>query len=300
MVSSYIAWYLFFAGAGAGAFLIGSTVDFSLRFSAGARFERVSAVTDVGLVLGPALVALGAVFLVLDLGAPERALQLFFAPSGSLLSAGAWAIALFCATAVAAFAFGSLEEGPIARIVETASSIAATLLAVFVMVYAGVFLSLYPTVPFLNTPLVPVLFVCSALATGAAALVVVGFPRAVRTNTDGGLGALVGLDAVLVVLEALVLVVFVALSFMEGGAAASSAHVLLSGEGAGLFWIGVVVFGLIVPLSVDAVCAAHPSVPALAVGAVATLAGGVCLRFALLLAAERLCLVDMSSLAFWL
>lgn len=300
MVSSYIAWYLFFAGAGAGAFFIGSFVDFGLRLGVGARFERVSSVTDVGLILGPALVALGTVFLVLDLGAPERALQLFFAPSGSLLSAGAWAIALFCATACVAFAFGSVDEGPLVRIAETASSIVATALAVFVMVYAGVYLSIYPAIPFLHTPLVPVLFVCSALVTGAAVLVVVGFLRTVRTDAGESLGALVKLDAVLVLAEALVLVVFVALSFIEGDFVAQSARALLSGDGAGLFWIGVVVLGLVVPLSVDLVCAVRPYMPALMMGAVSTLVGGVCLRFALLLAAERLCLVDMSSLAFWL
>ena len=45
----------------------------------------MSSVTDAGLVAGPALVALGSVFLVLDLGAPERAFAVFLSPVTSVL-----------------------------------------------------------------------------------------------------------------------------------------------------------------------------------------------------------------------
>ena len=58
--------------------------------------------------------------------------------------------------------------------------------------------------------------------------------------------------------------------------------------------------GLVVPLSVDAVCLRFPRSTLLAVGAASTLVGGACLRFALLMAAERFSLVDMSALVFWL
>ena len=86
MVNSFIAWYLFLAGMGGGAFLTGAVVDILLRFSDDPRLERVGAVTDGGLILGPATVVLGAVFLLADLGSPERAFQVFFTPSTSLLS----------------------------------------------------------------------------------------------------------------------------------------------------------------------------------------------------------------------
>ena len=149
MVSSYIAWYLFLAGAGGGAFLLGSFVDFALRVSNRSWLRGASAVTDAGLLAGPVLVALGTVFLALDLGAPDQAFRLFLTPSGSLLSAGAWALALFCATAFAAFLMGFSDDGPGLRVAETVVSVFAALLALFVVLYAGVFLSLYPAVPFL-------------------------------------------------------------------------------------------------------------------------------------------------------
>lgn len=301
MVSSYIAWYLFLAGAGGGAFLLGSLVDFALRISDRSWLCAASVLTDAGLLAGPALVALGAAFLALDLGAPEQAFRLFFDPSGSLLSVGAWSIALFCATALASFLLGFADGNPGVRIVETALSIVATLLAVFVMVYAGVFLSLYPTVPFLNTPLVPVVFVASALATGTAVLAMIAFFRTPRDEAYyGGFSSLLRLDMALVAFEAFAIAAFIVRSLMGDTAAAHSAAELLSGNSAMLFWLGVVLAGIVIPLSVDAECLRFPNQAVLAAGAASTLIGGVCLRFALLVAAERFCLVDMSLLSFWI
>ena len=270
MVSSYIAWYLFLAGAGGGAFLLGSFVDFALRVSNRSWLRGASAVTDAGLLAGPVLVALGTVFLALDLGAPDQAFRLFLTPSGSLLSAGAWALALFCATAFAAFLMGFADDGPGLRVAETVVSVFAALLALFVVLYAGVFLSLYPAVPFLNSPLVPVVFVASALATGAAVLTIIAIAA------------------------------FIIVSLMGDEAAAHSAAELLSGHSAMLFWLGVVLAGIVVPLSVDVECLRSPNPSLFVVGAASTLLGGICLRFSLLVAAERFCLVDMSLLSFWM
>ena len=265
MVSSYIAWYLFLAGAGGGAFLLGSFVDFALRVSNRSWLRGASAVT-----------------------------------SGSLLSAGAWALALFCATAFAAFLMGFADDGPGLRVAETVVSVFAALLALFVVLYAGVFLSLYPAVPFLNSPLVPIVFVASALATGAAVLTIIGFFRFSRDETIGGFASLLRLDAVLVAIEAIAIAAFIVVSLMGDEAAAHSAAELLSGHSAMLFWLGVVLAGIVVPLSVDVECLRSPNPSLFVVGAASTLLGGICLRFSLLVAAERFCLVDMSLLSFWM
>lgn len=257
MVSSYIAWYLFLAGAGGGAFLLGSFVDFALRVSNRSWLRGASAVTDAGLLAGPVLVALGTVFLALDLGAPDQAFRLFLTPSGSLLSAGAWALALFCATAFAAFLMGFSDDGPGLR-------------------------------------------VASALATGAAVLTIIGFFRFSRDETIGGFASLLRLDAVLVAIEAIAIAAFIVVSLMGDEAAAHSAAELLSGHSAMLFWLGVVLAGIVVPLSVDVECLRSPNPSLFVVGAVSTLLGGICLRFSLLVAAERFCLVDMSLLSFWM
>ena len=300
MVSSYIAWYLFLAGAGGGAYAIGATVDLLLRFRSGSWLSRESSITDAGLLAGPVLVAISAVFLMLDLGSPQLAFQVFLAPTGSLLSAGAWSIALFCLTAVAALFAGAVDGGRVIRTAESALSVISALLSAFVIVYAGIFLSLYPTVPFLNTPLIPVLFVASALATGAAVLITIGFVRSARDDVSDGLGSLVKLDAALVAVEAIVLALFIGCAWEAGDAQIRSVFELVSGSCSLFFWFGVVLAGLVVPLSVDIIVAGTSSTPMLAMGAACTLVGGLCLRFALLFAAQRLCLVDMSALVYWM
>lgn len=315
MVSAYIALYLFFAGTGAGAFLIGSMVDMALRLRpslGGGWFARVSVVTDAGLVLGPALVAVSALFLVLDLGVPDRAYYLFLVSTPSLLSLGAWGIAGFCVSAVFALAAGALagdsDDGEdfdraagrvVLRVVEFACSLIATGLALFVIAYSGVFLSMYPSLPFLHTPWVPVLFVASALACGLASLMVCAFFRQAVPGVSEAVESLLMVDAVLVAVEAVVLGAFLVSSLASGGAEGEAARLLVGGRLFFLFWAGVVVVGLVVPLSVDAVCWRMPAPLAVALGAACTLAGGLCLRVALLMATERFNLAFMSALGFW-
>ncbi|WP_270295239.1 NrfD/PsrC family molybdoenzyme membrane anchor subunit, partial [Eggerthella sinensis] len=98
--------------------------------------------------------------------------------------------------------------------------------------------------PFLNTPLVPVLFVASALATGAAALTVIGFFRSMGDEVAEGLDSLLRLDMALVAVEALAVAGFVAVSLLGDPEAARSARQLLSrqllsGSSSMLFWLGV-------------------------------------------------------------
>lgn len=317
MVSLYIALYLFLAGAGGGAFLLGSAVDLVLRFRpAAARgwFARVSVVTDAGLVLGPVLVVAGAAFLVLDLGVPEKALVLFVTSSQSLLSMGAWAILAFTAAALLALGLGALagdggEEGslgePVAsgrvlmRVAEFVCSLAATGLALFVVVYSGVYLSLYPSLPFLNTCWVPVLFVASALTTGLAALIVVAFFRQQVPGVLEGVRGLLPVDAVLIALELAALVGLMVFSLIQGPPSATAALSLLSGALAPGFWAGVVLLGLLVPLAVDTVARPLATPMVAAVGGACTLAGGLLLRVVLLMATARFNLVFMSVLPFW-
>ena len=315
MVSIYIALYLFLAGAGGGAFLIGSAVDLVLRFRQDACrgwFARVSAVTDAGLVLGPVLVLASAVFLVLDLGVPEKALYLFTASSQSLLTAGAWGIVLFAVAGLGALVLGaaagdgaeedadSAFSGRVAfRIIELAFSLVATGLALFVVVYSGVFLATYPSLPFLHTPWIPVLFVASAFTTGLAVLMACAFFRQQISGVSEAVHSLLVVDALLIGVELVVLTGFLAASLADGQPQTAAVVSLLSGSLAPAFWVGIVCLGLVVPFSVDVVCRRTPSLLAVALGAASTLAGGLCLRVVLLMVTQRFNLAFMSVLQFW-
>lgn len=299
MASSFIACYLFLAGGGAGAFFIAALVDGALRFVRTPWLIRVGPVTDAGLVIGPAAVAMGGVFLLCDLGSPERAWSVFLSPPQSLLGMGAWSIAVFCISAVAALVCAHSGRSSAARAFEPIFQGVAFVCSVFVMVYSGLYLSLFPAVPFLHTLWTPILFVSSALATGAGALTVTGFVRQGFEGVLGGIGGLSAIDILLVVIESVSLTAFLSSALAHDAAIACSARSLVSGSFSVLFWAGVVFVGLVAPFAIDIVSRRCASPSLIAVGGIFRMIGGLCLRFALLLAAIRYSMVDMSAQSFW-
>lgn len=299
MVNSFIVWYLFLTGVGGGAFLIAAVVDVLLRFRSDSCLVKLEPVTEGGLYLGPAAVLLGAVFLLADLGSPDRAFQVFFTSSSSLLTLGSWFVALFCGCSLVSLIAGSLVYVSFMRVVEVASHVLATVFSFCSILYSGLYLSLFSTVPFLHTFLIPILFIVSALSTGMAVLLVFGF---VMQDKDGvllGVSGCVRLDIALLVLECLLLILVLWSACMRGDEVARSAVALVVGEYAGLFWFGVVSVGLLIPIVAAVLHLGSSSPLAFLVGAGCSLVGGLCLRYALLLAAVRFSVIDMSPVAFW-
>lgn len=299
MASAYIAWYLFLAGAGGGAFLIGAVVDLALRVRRRPCFVRLAPATDAGLVIGPALVVLSSVFLVLDLGVPSRALSVFIHPTASIIGLGSWAILLFCATATAALLLGVFFDTRISRAVELVLQCAATLFSAAVIAYSGVYFSLSRVVPFLHTAWIPALFVASALATGMATLILAGVARGHRPGMRRALQGLIPLDIVLIVVEAVMLAGFFMHVSFGPESIAYSLDQLITGRYAGAFWLGVVCLACLVPFAIDIAALRGAGLMLLAAGSISTLAGGLCLRFVLLLAAVRFNLAGMDFLQFW-
>ena len=118
MVSLFIVLYLFFAGMGSSAFLIGCSIDFLMRLKPSKRLGRMSLVTDTGMFVGPFVVLLGASFLVVDLGVPERFLMAFLSPK-SILTWGAWGIALFSLFSLLALTLSPFASSLVGKIAES-------------------------------------------------------------------------------------------------------------------------------------------------------------------------------------
>ncbi|MEC4295737.1 NrfD/PsrC family molybdoenzyme membrane anchor subunit [Adlercreutzia shanghongiae] len=298
MVNSFIAWYLFLAGMGAGAFFVSAVVDLSLRRWSPAWLEAAATVTDGGMYLGPATVGLGLVFLLADLGYPERSFQVFFTPSTSLLTLGSWAIVAFVGCSALALLVGGLLETPVMRRIEFALQVLATLFAVFVILYSGVYLSAFPTVPFLNNTLVPVIFTLSALSTGMGMLLVFGFVTRDGEDVAPGVSVCLRVDGVVIALKAITLAVLL-LWALASYPERLSAESLVVGCWAGLFWLGVVGAGIVVPAATELWCARRPHSLSYVVGAAAAIVGGLCLRYAFLLAAVRFSVVTGGAVTFW-
>lgn len=298
MVSLNIVVYLFLAGMGASAFLIGSSVDFAMRRNPSRRLGRMSLVTDAGMFVGPPVVAASALFLIADLGVPERFLMAFLS-SSSLLSWGAWGIAAFILFAVFALILSPFAASAAGRIAEAICQLVAAAAALFTLLYSAFFLSAYPSVPLLHSPFVPVLFALSSLSAGLALLFLIAFARGRITGMLGEMRPLVHFEAVVVASEMFATIAFVVRAALDAAAADSLAG-LLFGEFSAVFWVGAVLVGMVAPFVFDLLNARRVSMWLVGAGSLCAVAGTFCLRYALLASSVRYALPFMLSTQFWL
>lgn len=230
---------------------------------------------------------LSGVFLIADLGNPARILQVVANPFQSLMSEGAWLVALSAALAAITAALavvGRLNYG-----IALALEIVGSILSVGVLVYAGVLLSSMRTVDFWDTPLLIALFAISGLTCGIAVISVVGFVLGGSYRREHGLGLARCASALV---EVLVLVAFLSSRYMISEAGRDSCMALFTGNLAGYFWGGVIAVGLVAPMAAAWVQRMTGQRGLVLAAAGCTLIGGYLLRY---------CIVEcvvLSPLAF--
>ena len=266
--------YLFLGGLGAGAFLTAALFELT-----GWRYRRnFCPVTLTGSAISGPAVALGSALLILDLGAgkaePWRMVYLFTHFS-SPMTWGIWILCLFIPVAVLYGLMELIEVEPflrglawsrIPKVVQNLKVyrrrvvIVGSFLAVGTAVYTGVLISAVgpsmplwsqPILPFLPIPMMPLLFLVSALSTGmgltfdlAATIALPQIQQEIR-SMDLVHIVLIGLENILIGL-----LLITALS--AGGAAADSAREIMYGTLRVVFWVGVVLVGLVFPFVVHA------------------------------------------------
>lgn len=283
-----LAWDLFLAGMGAGAYLVSWVAS-----QVNAKYQ---ALVKPGIWLGAPLTALGSLLLLLDLGNPLGFYLAFLRLGHSMMSAGILIISLFIILAAIRLASLLVPQVKLGDgVIGWLSGIAA-LFALGTAVYTGLLLGVVRAVPFWNTPMLPFLFLVSALLTGSGALLValwlqklirpVSTAEAEQISASEHLLGWVGL--VLIGVELLVLFFFL---FIMGGAqsvAAQSAQYLLGGAFAVAFWIGLVIVGLIVPGLLEAwSLRSQKGVGLWPLAGLCLLVGGILLRYAILSAGQN-------------
>jgi formate-dependent nitrite reductase membrane component NrfD len=266
-----IAAYLFLAGVGGGAYMAGVIAD----LVGGPSWMTVS---KIGVSMGLPCVLIGTLFLLADLGRPVNAWRVWMKPGTSWISRGTIIIVIFMIFAAIETAYWVWPlAGPLVEN-ESARHLIGVLGAVFAfltVVYTGLLLGYSQPFPLWNTALLPVLFFVSAVSTGIMGIMLIGQ----RMGVEGTqLTLLANIDAVILVFEAFVLIVFLynAYRTLESR---FSAKRILTGAVAPALWLGVAACGLIIPFFLElrgghgiaATCAA-------ALG----LFGGLCLRFTVL------------------
>ena len=266
-----IAAYLFLAGVGGGAYLAGVIAD----LLGGPDWMLVS---KIGISLGWPCVLVGTFFLLLDLGTPTNAWRVWMKPKTSWIARGTIIIVLFMI--FAAIHMGWLVwpfAGPLAEN-ESARHLVGVLGAIFAfltVIYTGLLLGYSQPIALWHTALLPVLFFFSAVSTGIMAIMLIGGGLGVSA---GQMGLLDNIDAVLLVLEMFVLIVFLYNAYRTVESR-FSARRILSGPVAPAFWIGVIACGLVIPFFLE-MQGGHGFTVTLA--AVLGLFGGLCLRFTVL------------------
>ena len=276
-----IAWYLFLAGASAGAFLTSAFVE--------AKYPESVKMRVAGRIIAPIFVGIGLLMLMLDAEAglhnPLRFFWLIANP-GSVMTLGVYFICVFMPVALVSALLEVLKK----RVPKWLTWI-GIVFAFAVAAYTGFLLGVVKAFPLWNNAVLPILFVVSALSAGLAATSLVGLLVDRERFEQMWLikKSHVILSAVEMVVLATMLIIVSAGSF-EG---AASVYSLVAGQYAPAFWGGIVLLGLVAPFIIEGypvfitkrVETSMTSMVVSVIGEAGVLVGGFMLRLLVILAA---------------
>ncbi len=237
-----IALYLFLAGGACGAYVTGVAAEFASRTT------EWDPIVKIGVTIGAPLVAFSTIFLVLDLGRPFGFVRAAFHPRTSWISRGVFILTAFIVVGMIhlALVWAEASENVLRGI-----GIAGGVLAVMTMVYTGLLLGAARAIPFWSTPALPLLFLTSALSAGMMSVtLILSIYMVLEDKVVAAESHLLRADIVLLVIEAFV--VFSYLYLVRANLAAkASVDSLVRGDLSVYFWIGFIVLGLMIPLSME-------------------------------------------------
>ncbi|UCG51712.1 MAG: polysulfide reductase NrfD [Candidatus Latescibacterota bacterium] len=276
-----IATYLFLGGVGGGAYTIAAINSFL--------GESLELSTTVGLWIAFPALLVGTLFLIADLGSPSRAVLAGMKPRTSWIARGTWIITIFMILSflhLILHQFTTVGEAAGGATAINIIAVGGIVFAIGTMAYTGILLGASKGIPFWRTGVVPVVFVISAVVTGHFAIML---GVTLLSNTADTLVPLrtMALEAAgLVILEVLAILFFLQAAFRQPDPRESAERILRKR----MFVIGYFVLGLAVPLILMIVvyrsapdAAAAGMFPAITIGALLGLLGGLILRQAVLI-----------------
>ncbi|MGA3295307.1 MAG: NrfD/PsrC family molybdoenzyme membrane anchor subunit [Candidatus Acidiferrales bacterium] len=281
-----IAAYLFLAGTGAGAVIVGILGD----------FVGYVIPAKIAIAFGVPAVALSTLFLIADLGRPAKFFRAMLHPGTSWISRGFFIVSALIVSGgftviLWVWPFGSVLDAD--QGLRTALEVIALVFAVATCIYTGILIGVVVSRPFWNNPLLPILFLISAVSTGIGGVffitpIVCSVLGIASPKTAEFVGHLESVDMILVIAEAIAIYLYLALVFDR---APEAARLLLTGKLSGLFWGGFLGAGLLVPMVIEFFSSVgHAGVsPSLAplVAGLFLLVGGFLMRLLILAAGIR-------------
>ena len=276
-----IAWYLFLAGASAGAFLTSAFVE--------VKYPESVKMRVAGRIIAPIFLGIGLVMLMLDAEAglhnPLRFFWLIANP-GSVMTLGVYFICVFMPVARVSALLEVLKK----RVPKWLTWI-GIVFAFAVAAYTGFLLGVVKAFPLWNNAVLPILFVVSALSAGLAATSLVGL--LVDRERFEQMWLIKKSHVILSAIEMVVLatmLVIVSAGSVEG---AASVYSLVAGQYAPAFWGGIVLLGLVAPFIIEGypvfitkrVETSMTSMVVSVIGEAGVLVGGFMLRLLVVLSA---------------
>lgn len=231
-----IAWYLFLAGLGGGAFVTSAWIRF--------RHPQCTGLIRIGRIVAPVVVIIGLCLLMVDAAAgfahPLR-FVLLLTNFGSVMTWGVVFLAVFIVAALIALLLDLLH-----REVPQWLDVVGAVMGVCVAVYTGCLLGVCQGFPLWNTALLPILFLVSAMSTGMAAVLMIGaLAKPEEFNVVVPLKKFhFWLPVVEIVLVAALLFITAANPSEAGWA---SVMALIAGNWAVCFWVLFIAVGLVIP-----------------------------------------------------
>ncbi len=276
-----IAWYLFLAGASAGAFLTSAFVE--------VKYPESVKMRVAGRIIAPIFLGIGLVMLMLDAEAglhnPLRFFWLIANP-GSVMTLGVYFICVFMPVALVSAMLEVLKK-PVPKWLTWVGIVFAFAVAA----YTGFLLGVVKAFPLWNNAVLPILFVVSALSAGLAATSLVGL--LVDRERFEQMWLIKKSHVILSAIEMVVLatmLVIVSAGSVEG---AASVYSLVAGQYAPAFWGGIVLLGLVAPFIIEGypvfitkrVETSMTSMVVSVIGEAGVLVGGFMLRLLVVLSA---------------
>ena len=281
-----IALYLYLAGMGAGSYIIGAIIHWFINpsrvvFIWGLPLDPAKA----AILWGPILVAIGAPFLILDLGIKKRFLYACLNPRTSWVARGFLILSIFIVFGLVLFAKSILRfewlhpESALWHIPE----VITFAFAFGTAIYTGILLKATKSIPLWNTYLLPLLFLVSALSTGSMAIILSTLGTGLFSHDAGALKVLISGEQILVVIEGIVLYLYLSRSYRASEQGKDSVRLLLFGEKKLIFWGGIVLLGFIFPVILENIASFFPGNALLIfIAGILLLFGGFFLRLGVL------------------
>ncbi|MFH1514203.1 MAG: DmsC/YnfH family molybdoenzyme membrane anchor subunit [bacterium] len=265
------ALYFFLGGMGAAGYIIGVIASFI-----GGAWEPLA---SIGIWTGFPLIVIAAIVLLLGLGNPLHAIHAWKCPNTSWISRGVIIVSVFTGVSFLHLLF--LNVPSLASMTGAANflGIIGFIFAFGVILYTAFLLAANRPVALWSNSLLPFTFLASAMYSGFLLVMLIA-------TLKGGPAMATPLKCLAgtTILLALV-ILFVVITMIQGShrtpEARDSAQIILKGNLSMMFWWGVIIIGLLVPIAAEVVNFALTGGVGASlnfIAAIAGLIGCICLR----------------------